>query len=132
MGLKNSETIPLRTLAKHVDASYYNRVRLGLLRLSNPLRVELTELRVELVCTDTSWTCLSQETRAPLLTWTDFISRRDGLHRPVPCTLHLYHIHAGLLAAIALEAADVIIKHRLSARRHYLAGGIVSGDFARA
>lgn len=132
MALKSSDHAPLRTLQKSIDAGYFNRVRLGLLRLSNPLRIELTELRVDLICTQQSWSCVSQDSRAPLLIWTDFAKQRAGLHRPVDCTLHLYHVHAGLLAAIALETADSIIKQRLIARRLHYSGEVLKRQFRRA
>ncbi len=129
MALNSSDHAPLRVLQKNLDAGYYNRIRLGLLRLSNPLRIDLPELRVQLVCTDQAWSCVSQDNRTPLLIWTDFVRRRDGLHMPVACTLHLYHIHAGLLAAIALETADSVIKQRLTARRLHQGGEVVQRRF---
>ena len=132
MDLNSNQSLPLRTLAKRIDAGYYNRVRLGLMRLSNPLRIELAELHVEVVFKDDLWMCVSQDAKTPLLTWTDFDTQRTGLHQPVACTLHLYHIHAGLLAAIALESTHEILRQRLGARRHFHGAEVVSGSFRNA
>lgn len=132
MSINSSETSSLRIVSKTIDAGYYNRVRLGLLRLGDPLRIELPELHVEVVFRDQHWACISKETQSPLLLWTDFNGRRDALFAPVACTLHLYHVHAGLLAAIALEATHDILRQRLNARRHYSTNGVVAGNFRRS
>lgn len=129
MGVNSSEPSSLRTVIKTVDAGYYNRVRLGLLRLGDPLRIKLPELHVEVLFRDQYWACISKETQSPLLLWTDFNAQRDALFAPVTCTLHLYHVHAGLLAAIALEATHDILCQRLNAHRHYATRGVVAGKF---
>lgn len=132
MGVNSSETSSLRTVAKTIDAGYYNRVRLGLLRLGDPLRIELPELHVEVVFRHEYWACISKETQSPLLLWSDFNAQRDALFAPVTCTLHLYHVHAGLLAAIALEATHDILRQRLNARRLHRTTGVVAGNFRRS
>lgn len=129
MDLSSHQALPLRSLAKRIDAGYYNRIRLGQMRLSNPLRIELPELHVEVVFKNDVWMCVSQETKTPLLTWTDFRTQRSGVHESVNCTLHLYHIHAGLLAAIALESTHEILRQRLRARRHFQGADVVTGNF---
>lgn len=132
MSVKSSESSAMRTVSKSIDAGYYNRVRLGLMRLGSPLRVELPELHVEVVFREDHWACISKETQSPLLLWMDFQTQRNALFDPVMCTLHLYHVHAGLLAAIALEATHEILRQRLNARRYYSSQGVVAGNFRRS
>ena len=107
---------PLRSLTKTVDARHYNRIRLALARVANPLRVELTQLgSLDMILGDREWLCVDRNRDdLPLMTWQDF-SREDphALHVPVRCTLHLYHIHSGMLMGRilpslqqALEIAD--------------------------
>lgn len=109
---------PLRSMPKTVEARYYNRVRLALRRLGDPLEVELDgELRqTDMLLTDHEWLCVDR-TRGdlPLLAWTDFaIKDRDALHAPVRCTLRLYHSHAGLLMGRALPILDRVLQQRLA------------------
>ncbi len=109
---------PLRSIPKTVDACYYNRVRLALKRLGNPLEVELDgRLRQsDMLLTDREWLCVDRaRDDLPLLAWTDFaIKERDALHAPVRCTLHLYHAHAGLLMGRALPVLDRVLQQRLA------------------
>lgn len=116
MSLNINGVAPIRTLSKHLQAGCFNQVRLALIRLGSPLRIELSELRVEMVLSPKGWLCVSLETRAPLLAWTAF-ERPAALHRPVACKLNLYHVHAGLLSGIALESLETHLRERLGRRR---------------
>jgi len=90
--LQHRELTPMRSLPKSVDAKYYNRVRLALLRLANPLRVSLDALGdADIILADREWLCVDRSRDdLPLLAWRDFEFReRAGLHKPVQCTLHL-------------------------------------------
>lgn len=111
---------PLRSVPKTVEARYYNRVRVALKRLGNPLEVALDgELRqTDMLLNDDAWLCVDRaRDDLPLLAWTDFeIKQRDALHVPVRCTLHLYHSHAGLLIGRTLPILDRILQQQLAGR----------------
>jgi hypothetical protein len=95
---------PIRSVPKLIEAACYNRVRLALKRISNPLLVVLPRLQVEVNLDDKSWVCQRPEEGSMLMmAWTDFEVHRPSLHEPVPCTLHLYHMHSGLLMGIVPE-----------------------------
>ncbi len=100
---------PMRSFPKTIAARYYNRVRLALLRLGNPLRVPMNALgQADIILSDEEWRCVDRSRDdLPLLAWTDFqVQGRDALHEPVSCTLRLYHSHAGILMGRALPALD--------------------------
>ena len=109
--------VPLRTLPKTIEAAYYNRVRLALLRIGNPLRVGLPGLRgLEAIVDSDTWTVVdSLRTDNPVLAWCDFeVASRQALHEPVQCRLNLYHNQAGLIMGTALEALQLELKKRLA------------------
>ncbi len=106
----DSDLPPIRTLPKTIDARRFNRIRLCLLRVANPLRVTLCGRvsHADMLLGDERWLCVDRQAdEMPLLAWTDFrLGRRAALNDPVPCTLHLYHSHAGLLIGPVLAALD--------------------------
>jgi len=107
---------PLRVLAKTIDASYYNRGRLALIRIGDPLRVALPGLLgLEAILSDEMWLVVdSLRTDNPVLAWCDFATAgRESLHEPVRCNLKLYHSHAGLIMGTALEALQTALNERL-------------------
>ncbi len=108
---------PLRSLPKTVKAQYYNRVRLALMRLENPLHVQLDEElgQMDMLLSDDEWLCVDRaRDDLPLLAWTGFeIQERDALHAPVRCTLLLYHAHAGLLIGRTLPILDRVLQRKL-------------------
>ena len=53
----------------------------------------------------------------PLMAWLDFQVTGRGLHEPVPCRLHLYHFHAGLLAGHAPQRLAAALEERLARRQ---------------
>lgn len=106
------EDVPkLKTELTEISGPLYNQGRLALLRLENPLRLRLPGLRGMDVLLDThAWVCVDRTLYdLPVLAWTDFKqTEREGLHQPVRCLLHYYHIHADLigdsiLATVARE-----------------------------
>ena len=110
------EIIPIRTLPKVMQAGYYNRARLAVLRLGNPLRLEMPDLHgIDVILDDYAWMAVDRnQIDMPLLAWTDFDTRRrPGLHHPVPCRMHLYHFHAGLLMSEVLDNLEIAIDERL-------------------
>lgn len=121
------EIIPIRSLPKVMQAAYYNRVRLALLRLGNPLRLELPGLHsIDVVLDDYTWMAVDRnQLDLPLLAWTDFDARqRNGLHQPVPCRMHLYHFHAGLLMGDVLDNLEFILEEQLSQWRPDITCGV--------
>lgn len=121
MGIDLKDYVALRTLPRSIDGECYNRVRLALVRLDDPLRIELPRFRLEFVLQRKVWMGLSLVNELPVLAWTGFCTRKRALHEPVPCELHLYHIHAGLLMSTALEAMDGVLKKRLTQLQAYRA-----------
>jgi hypothetical protein len=113
-----NDLVPLRTLPKSIEAHQYNRVRLALLRLGNPLRLDIPRLHVAVTLGDKHWLCVRPlDDDLPLLAWTAFETRGRALHEAVPCRLHLYHFHAGLLMGVALDVLDQTLCARLDAQR---------------
>jgi hypothetical protein len=107
---------PLRTLPKTIDAACYNRVRLALMRMGSPLRLELPRQRMNIVLADREWMGIAPwQVEMPMLVWTEFRPRpRQSLHEPVSCVLHLYHVHAGLVMGTALDGLDELLIERLA------------------
>lgn len=111
-----SARVVLRTLPKSIEASVYNHVRLALLRLGRPLRIEVPRHRgLDVIFDDDVWlvvdSCADDQ---PILAWLDFARHgRDDLHAPVACTLELYHRCAGLIMGTALDALDEALAARL-------------------
>ncbi|MHB1950074.1 MAG: hypothetical protein ACYCQK_01215 [Acidiferrobacteraceae bacterium] len=105
---------PLKTLSKSIEAHCYNRVRLAVLRLPSPLRVELPRLRLEMELDRNRWVARSLVTGAPMLSWCRFATRGRALHEPVSCDLHLYHMHAGLLMGTALDQLCALLDDALA------------------
>lgn len=111
-----NETAPWRIFPKQIEAAYYNRVRLALLRLTNPLRITLTQHRgLEVILHDDHWLCVdSFANDQPVLVWRDFqIHARENLYEPIACELHLYHHCAGLIMGSALDDLYQAVEQRL-------------------
>ncbi len=97
----------LHTMHKIIPAEDYNRVRLALKRISNPLRLELTSMRrLDIIITDQYWLCFDNCIYdMPVLAWTEFeTSGRSALNAPVECELRLYHCQAGMVMGEILES----------------------------
>ena len=111
------ENVPkLKTERMLIDGARYNQVRLGLLRLENPLRLRLTGLRgMDIILDNTAWVCVDRTMYdLPVLAWTDFgLSARDALHEPVCCQLHFYHIHADLIIETVLATMTSVLTQLL-------------------
>lgn len=100
------EPTPMHIMPKQIEAACYNRVRLALLRLGNPLRVELTQHRgLAVILHDDYWLCVDSFASDHLvLAWREFqIHARTNLHEPIACNLFLYHHNAGLIMGSALD-----------------------------
>lgn len=97
-----------------IPAEQYNRVRLALRRLPNPIRLRLEGLRhLDIIIDDDSWVCVDRVLNdMPVIAWTEFDTQhRAGLHEPVRCKLTYYHAYAGLVVKKALVA----LTHQLDA-----------------
>lgn len=104
------------TLHKVIPAEDYNRVHLTLLRISNPLRIELQGMRcLEMILNNQYWLCIdSCMNDSPVMAWTNFeFVDRSALHTPVNCELRLYHLHAGLVMGEVLEALGYTLSDKL-------------------
>jgi len=106
----------LHTFRKTITAQDYNRVRLALLRISNPLQLELTQMNcLEVYLTDKVWLCMdSCVDYQPIMAWTEFkISDRSALHASVECKLNMYHSHAGLVIGQVIESMGKVLQLQL-------------------
>ena len=107
---------PLHTLKRVIQADDYNRVRLALRRIGNPLRFELKNLRcLDIILDDQHWVCidLSMQER-PVMAWTDFqATGRSAIHTPVECVLRMYHVHAGLVMGEVLDGLGKSLRREL-------------------
>ncbi len=104
------------TLHKVIEAEDYNRVRLALRRIGNPLQFELTAMKcLDIILTDQYWLCIDTCVGdRPIMAWTDFQpTDRSAIHTPVSCMLRLYHTHAGLVMGEVLEALGQMLSHQL-------------------
>lgn len=112
---------PLRVMPKTIPATCYNRVRLALIRLGKPLRIDLPRHRgLEMVLADDAWRCVDSLSEDQLiLAWRAFASGgRDNLTEPVACELFLYHHCAGLVMGSALSAMEEALDARLVPNTH--------------
>lgn len=103
-------------MRKIIPAADYNRVRLALRRITNPLQMELTPMKcLDVVLNDQYWLCFdSCMDDRPVLAWTAFeIIGRSALNAPVACELRLYHVHAGLVMGEILESLGQVLQQQL-------------------
>lgn len=89
--------VPIRTMDKQIEARCYNRARLAMGRLGEPLEIVIAALRIRMTLESRVWVARSLVNDVPLMAWAEFDHRRHAIHEPVSCRLHLYHFHAGLL-----------------------------------
>lgn len=103
-------------LTDSIAAHRFNRARLALRRVANPLRFDLPGLRgLDLSLEDEAWVCVDRTLNdMPVLAWLDFAkAERTGLHLPVACELRYYHAHAEMIRAKVLELMDAALDSRL-------------------
>ena len=107
----------IRSVPYTLDAALYNHVRLALLRIGNPLELELEKLGIDMVLEKSCWIgyhCL--QLSLPLIAWDGFETSRSALDTPVTCTMHLYHQHSWLQMPKILLALDKELQLQLSAK----------------
>jgi hypothetical protein len=108
---------PLRSMPYKLDAALYNQARLGVLRLCNPLMLELENLAIDLVLEDSCWTGYHyMQIALPLIAFDGFDTARSSLDAPVGCTLHLFHHHSWLQLPRILLALDAELRKQLAAK----------------
>jgi hypothetical protein len=111
------DVTPIRSIPYTLEAALYNRARLALLRIGNPLELELEGLAIDIVLENTSWVgYYSHQTSLPLIAWDGFDTGRNALDAPVGCTMHLYHHHSWLQSPRVLQALDNALQSMLSAK----------------
>ncbi len=111
---------PLHTLKRVIQASDYNRVRLALRRIGNPVRFELQNLCcLDIILSDQHWVCIDPCIQdRPVMAWTDFQTQgRSAIHTPVECVLRMYHVHAGLVMGEVLDALGQTLQRELQSTR---------------
>lgn len=98
-----------------MDAKYYNRVRLALRRLENPIRYSVPGLRsLDLLVGDDVWVCVDRSLNdLPVVAWTDFKVMRGSLHEPVPCKVRYYHAYAAAVMRRSLDALERYLDERI-------------------
>lgn len=109
----------LRTMRYALEPTFYNHVRLSLLRLGCPLELRMEKLQVLLELDRKQWTAVSlQQEALPLIRWMDFNAARSTLDQPVSCTLLLYHYQSWLMFPQVLVEMDHQLHQRLAQLRH--------------
>lgn len=97
-------------------AIHYNLVHVALKRLGTPLRFVLPKLQnLDLHLEKEAWIVVDKSmSDIPIMAWVDFdTSGRANLHKDIPCTLKIYHSHAGLLIKTVMEAMTLLIGEQL-------------------
>lgn len=108
-----TQILPWRIFPRKIEATCFNRGRLAVLRLGNPLRVTLQQHRgLEVILSKDMWLCVDSNTDdQPILAWREFQTcGRRNLHLPVSCELWLYHNCAGLIMGSALDDLDQVLE----------------------
>lgn len=107
----------VHSMHRIIAAEDYNRVRLALSRLGNPIHLDLGETLpcLEARLCDEYWLCYDGcRDEQPVLAWTAFErAGRSGLHEPVACDLHFYHMHAGLVMGEIFESIVTELRRQL-------------------
>lgn len=112
--LEDLPTFEIRQVT--VKAIHYNLAQVALKRLGCPLRFVLPKLRtLDLHLEKDAWIVVDKSLNdIPVMAWVDFdISERASLHEDIPCTLKIYHSHAGILITKVIEAMTLLIGEQL-------------------
>lgn len=106
----------LNRMASQVDATHFNAIRLGILRLGAPLRIAMTGLKhLDMVLENQLWVCVDNSLNDfPIIAWMNFaVNERAALHDPVRCEIRFYHSHAGMIMKKLLDITQREIEGRL-------------------
>ena len=112
----HTDISPFRILDHQIQAPLYNTIRLGMLRIANPLILRLPELHnVKCYLFDDKWICVDLiSNEYPLVVWQEFDTQHRGIHEPIFCKVHVYHIMAGRVMGTALYAIENYVNTTLS------------------
>ena len=116
MKTRMDEVPALWVFQSKVEATIFNRIRLALLRLGEPQRIELKHLRgLDLLLGREAWVCVDRTLNdLPVIAWTHFeVAGREQLQAPVSCEIRYYHGHAGMIVRTALDDALEVLEQRL-------------------
>ncbi|MDH5178564.1 MAG: hypothetical protein OEZ39_15915 [Gammaproteobacteria bacterium] len=112
--LEDLPTFEIRQVT--VNAHHYNLVQVALKRLGDPLRIVLPGLRtLDLHLEKEAWIVVDKSLHdIPVMAWIDFaVAHRRSLHEDIPCTLKIYHSHAGILINKVMEAMSLLLGEQL-------------------
>jgi hypothetical protein len=100
-----------------IPAERYNQVRLGLLRLKNPLCIDTGLRDIDLILEDKVWYCVDRSMHdLPVVAWDQF-QPRTALHEPVACRLSYYHAHADKIVDAIFKILDDYLEKQLTLLR---------------
>ncbi len=103
-----------------ISAQRYNRVRLGLLRFKNPMRIDTGLRDIDIILEDKVWYCVDRSMHdLPICAWDGF-KPRQTLHEPISCQLSFYHAHADKILEKVLTAVDHYLEEQLAKIRRPL------------
>lgn len=100
-----------------LSAARFNRARLALLRLGEPLVLHIKPLKhMAMIVENDVWAVIDEvRNEYPIVAWTEFhVGERRALHAPVPCRMLIFHEHAERIIEIALESTDRMLAERLA------------------
>lgn len=94
-------TLPrYQTSSTNIEASFYNLIKLALLRKEQALRFSVNELKsLDVILTHDYWVCVDTSlNNIPVFAWTEFADKhRNSLHEAIPAKIYTYHAHAELI-----------------------------------
>ena len=99
-----------------IQAKQYNTIRLGMLRIDNPLVVTPSEVQnIKCYLFNDKWICVDMSSNEfPLAVWRDFNNFGRAIHDPVTCKVHIFHVMAGRIVGTVLYSLENIINKRLA------------------
>lgn len=109
------EIVPLRIFPQKMDGALYNTIRLGILRIANPLILTLDKQpNIKCYLRNDKWVFVDTIMHEfPLVVWRDFELGNRGIHEPVNCKVHVYHMMAGRLMGTGLYVIEDYINQTL-------------------
>ena len=105
-----------QTIKTTVSAEHFNLVQIALKRLGSPIRLELPKLRtLDFLHDEETWIIVDRSLNdIPVMAWLDFETKDRSLHKPLNCTLNLYHAHANIIQPRVIEAMTLLLGERLA------------------
>lgn len=100
-----------------LSAGHYNDLRLGLLRLGEPLRLRLPWIKgLGAIIDHHAWVAIDRMFNdQPLFALTGFQRRHDALHEPVACEVRILHFRADLILEHAIDGMREAMAEALDA-----------------